>query len=376
MAQAREQLGLDLAWVSQFTEGQRVFRYTHGAAELYGVEIDCGDPLEDTFCAKVVAGVLPSLIPDARGLTDARDVDAAAAMGIATYVGVPIVFSDSHVFGTFCCVGSEARPHLSERDVSFLRVAATLVAEQLERDELAGRDRHAVRQRTQAAIDGPGLRPVFQPIYDLGDRHVLGYEALARFTLEPARTPDVWFAEAWGVQLGAELELAAARTALEHLDAIPDSAYLACNFSPASLLDDDVIDLIGDAPTDRLVVEITEHSPIEQLEPLRRRLQLLRGRGVRIALDDVGTGYATLNVLLDLRPEIHKIDLSIVRGVADDRDRRAMVAGLSAFARTIGALVVAEGIECERDLEALWELGVPAGQGYHLARPGPLPTPA
>lgn len=249
-----------------------------------------------------------------------------------------------------------------------------LVAEQLERDHLAGRERHAARQRTLAAIDGPGLRPVFQPIHDLGDRHVLGYEALSRFTLEPARTPDVWFAEAWGVQLGAELELAAARAALEHLDAIPDSAYLACNFSPASLLDDDVIDLICDAPADRLVVEITEHAPIEQLEPLRRRLQLLRGRGVRIALDDVGTGYATLNVLLDLRPEIHKSDLSIVRGVADDRDRRALVAGLSAFARTIGALAIAEGIECERDLEVLWDLGVPAGQGYHLARPGPLPT--
>lgn len=247
-------------------------------------------------------------------------------MGIATYVGVPIVFSDSHVYGTFCCVGSEARPHLNEQDVSFLRVAATLVAEQLERDELAGRERQAARQRTLAAIEGPGLRPVFQPIHDLGDGHVLGYEALSRFTLEPARTPDVWFAEAWGVQLGAELERAAARTALEHLDAIPDSAYLACNFSPAALLDDEVIDLICDAPADRLVVEITEHSPIEQLDPLRRRIQRLRGRGVRIALDDAGTGYATLNVLLDLRPEIHKIDVSIVRGVADDRDRRAMVA--------------------------------------------------
>jgi EAL domain-containing protein (putative c-di-GMP-specific phosphodiesterase class I) len=98
----------------------------------------------------------------------------------------------------------------------------------------------------------------------------------------------------------------------------------------------------------------------------------LRSDGIRLAIDDVGAGYASLQHILHLEPDFIKLDLSLTQGIESDRWRRAMAAALISFSRQIDCSVVAEGIETEKELEALIELGAPCGQGYHLAKPGPL----
>lgn len=239
------------------------------------------------------------------------------------------------------------------------------------------RDRDLVdREDKLARIDqalGPGaMEMVYQPVVDLGRRHRCGIEALARFRLEPARTPDVWFAEAWEVGLGVELELAAVAAALPVLDQLPTQEFLAVNLSPQTVVSPGFERALGRAPRHRLVLELTEHARVGDYDALRAALHEPRRAGLRVASDDTGAGYASLQHILRLAPEIIKLDISLTRGVDSDRRRRALVAALVAFANEVGATTIAEGIETETELATLRAFGAMWGQGYLLHRPVPL----
>ena len=201
---------------------------------------------------------------------------------------------------------------------------------------------------------------------------MIAVEALSRFSAAPLQSPDVWFAHAWAAGVGRDLELVAAQRALADLDALPEGVRMELNISPETLLCDEALELFAAVPEGRVVVEITEHEPFHDSGLLRTRLDELRASGVVCALDDMGTGYAGLATLLALRPEVHKIDRSIVRGIRADRARRALVAGWVAYAEQSGAEVVAEGIETPEELDTLRILNVRLGQGFHLARPAAI----
>jgi EAL domain-containing protein (putative c-di-GMP-specific phosphodiesterase class I) len=117
------------------------------------------------------------------------------------------------------------------------------------------------------------------------------------------------------------------------------------------------------------VVELTEHQSITPSRLLAHRLETLRGAGVRIAVDDAGSGYAGLERILHLRPEVLKLDRVLVQGVAQHAGRRAMCEAMVQFTRRTGAALVAEGVEEEPDLEVLRRLGVDFAQGYLLGLP-------
>jgi EAL domain-containing protein (putative c-di-GMP-specific phosphodiesterase class I) len=121
-----------------------------------------------------------------------------------------------------------------------------------------------------------------------------------------------------------------------------------------------------------LVLELTEHTAVEDYAKLMTRLDHLRRRGVRIAVDDVGAGYANFRHVLRVRPDIIKLDVSLTTEIDRDPSCRALAAGLVAVATELRATVVAEGIETVDQLECLVALGVEHGQGYYLARPGRL----
>jgi EAL domain-containing protein (putative c-di-GMP-specific phosphodiesterase class I) len=373
LREMRQQLGLEVSFVSEVEGGQRLFRFVGGETESFGLCVDSGDPLEETYCAQVVETLQPRVVPDAAADEAAWRLPVTELRDIAAYVGVPVVFSDGHLFGTLCCLSHRPQPQLAERDVAFMRVAAALVAEQLEHEALAELPRARARRAVVDLLDDDGLELHYQPIVGLADGRLLGIEALARFPRADLRPIEDWFTDAWSVGLGPELELTAIRTGLAVLGALPPDAYLALNVSPDTLLEAAAMDLLTGVPGDQVVLELTEHAPIHDHGPLRERIVDLRRRDIRIALDDIGTGYGTLSLLVDLRPEIHKLDTSVVRGICHDPTRRALVAGMARFASTVGAIAVAEGIETEQELELLADLGVHAGQGYHLARPAPLP---
>jgi EAL domain-containing protein (putative c-di-GMP-specific phosphodiesterase class I)/FixJ family two-component response regulator len=213
---------------------------------------------------------------------------------------------------------------------------------------------------------------VYQPIVDLEANVVVGFEALARFPSAPERPVETWFTEAAAVGLRLELELAAVEAALAELPDAPAGPYLSVNAMPETLASPGFAELIAVAPADRLVVEITEHAPVHDYEALNRAIQHMRSRGIRLAVDDAGAGFASLRHILQLAPDIIKIDNALTRNVYKDPARRALAAGLISFAIELGATVVAEGIQTRQELETLQELGVRYGQGFYLGRPGPI----
>ncbi|HKH87494.1 MAG TPA: EAL domain-containing response regulator [Acidimicrobiales bacterium] len=244
-----------------------------------------------------------------------------------------------------------------------------------ERDHASAEWRKVASERIRGVLARDSIELVFQPIADLRDGKILGVEALARFMVEPSRTPDVWFSEAKEVGLAAELELQAIQLALDHCDEIPADLFLSLNVSPETLASGALEPLLDGVPGERLIFELTEHAPVADYGPLRRAVDSLRKRGVRIAVDDAGAGFASLQHILKLAPDMIKLDLALTRDIDDDPVRRALAAALVSFAGETGAEIVAEGIETAREQETLSNLGITIGQGFHLARPRPLPVP-
>jgi EAL domain-containing protein (putative c-di-GMP-specific phosphodiesterase class I) len=121
----------------------------------------------------------------------------------------------------------------------------------------------------------------------------------------------------------------------------------------------------------RVVLEITENAAAVGYEEVSEAVGMLRANGVRIALDDTGSGDVSFSSLLDVHADIIKIDVDITHGIASDPMKEAMAASLKSFADRLGAMSMAEGIETEEELERLRELGVQAGQGYLFGRPEP-----
>jgi EAL domain-containing protein (putative c-di-GMP-specific phosphodiesterase class I) len=220
------------------------------------------------------------------------------------------------------------------------------------------------------ARGGPNI--VFQPVVELSAGTVQGVEALSRFDIEPIHAPDFWFDAAWKTGLGLELELAAVRAAVRETASLPSDLFLAVNLSPQVAVSASFQELLPSLPLQGLVVEITEHAEVEDYQELAELAKMLRKGGGRLAIDDVGAGFASLRHILRLDPDVIKLDVSLTRGVDADRRRRALASGLVSFAAELGCSIVSEGIETEAELEALRSLGVRYGQGYFLSRPSPL----
>jgi len=216
----------------------------------------------------------------------------------------------------------------------------------------------------------------FQPIVRSSDQTVYGHEALMRCD-EPS------LAHANAVLEAAErldrLEdvgrLIRARAAAETGDK-PESGVLFLNLHPRDLLDDDLTR--ADSPlvrmADRVVLELTERASLENLEDVRGRVKALRELGFRVAVDDLGAGYAGLTSLATLQPEIVKIDMSLIRGVDKEPIKRHLVKSITATCREMDVLVVAEGVETVDERDTLVEIGCDLLQGFRFARPGkPFP---
>jgi EAL domain-containing protein (putative c-di-GMP-specific phosphodiesterase class I) len=241
-------------------------------------------------------------------------------------------------------------------------------------EEIAGADR-ARRERLagkiRRLISGEGLDVALQPIVDLASGNVVGAEALARFTDvdgNPIPTESC-FADAHALDLGTELELAAVRLALDRHGRLPEGQYLAINCSPQLLAGDELLPMLAAHERRPLVVELTEHQAVEDYHSLSRSLERLREYEIRVAIDDVGSGFSSFRHVTRVNPEILKLDRSLVMGIDDDPVRQSLAAAIVTFAADVGAVVVSEGIESEAELECLRELAVGLGQGFFLGRP-------
>jgi EAL domain-containing protein (putative c-di-GMP-specific phosphodiesterase class I) len=276
---------------------------------------------------------------------------------------------------------------------------ATMTAELAQRDkaEKAERDRRIlISERVRRVIADGGPKMVYQPIIELpmGDGNVdpgvvldlrrvgppvspvpVGVEALARFGSTPPRQgPDRWFADAAEVELVLDLELAAVAGALEVVDDLPDGMFVSINVSWATMVADAFHELLERVDGKKLVVELTEHERVGDYSLLEGSVRRMHDRGTRLAVDDAGAGFASLDHILRLGPDIVKLDRNLIVGIDRDPVRRSMVAAFVHFANETGIALIAEGIENYEELETLRRLGVRHAQGFHLAVPTDLTT--
>jgi len=226
----------------------------------------------------------------------------------------------------------------------------------------------ARRRFDQLPADG-SIRVAFQPIVDLATTRVIGYEALARFPGDANISTRRWFAEAAEVGLLREIEMLAIRAALGQLEKLPSDAFISVNVSPATAASDELREVLEQVDGSRVVLEITENAAAEGYDEVSEAVGALRSSGVRIALDDTGSGTVSFSSLFDVHADIIKIDIDVTRGIDSDPMKEAMAAALKSLADRLGAMSLAEGIETEQELELLREVGVQAGQGYLFGRP-------
>jgi EAL domain-containing protein (putative c-di-GMP-specific phosphodiesterase class I)/DNA-binding NarL/FixJ family response regulator len=294
---------------------------------------------------------------------DARSVQEMLAAGAYNYLTKG---TSPQELVEAICSSVDGQVRLSSRAASFV---VSELASRLEREREVDERRVAWEEQIHDILKSGGVACVFQPIVALETGESVGFEALARFDSEPVRSPGAWFAEATALGYALELEIAAVEAAISSIDRLPPDAFMTLNVSPESIMSPRLTETIGRVPLDRIIVEVTEHAPISDYPKLRSAIGALRRGGARLAVDDVGAGHASLRHILQLDPDLIKLDVSLTREIQTQRTQRAMASALVTFAREVGASVIAVGIEAEAELAVIRELGVPLGQGYYLGRP-------
>lgn len=371
VAAAREHLDADIGFLCEFDGAAKVVRKVDG--DLHGRELAVGSsfPLEQTYCRRLARGELPPVVQDGRNDPRVRDLAITRDLDIGTYIGVPVTLPDGSLYGTLCCISHEVDRSIHDRDVKFMRVLGSLIGNELGEQRAADDARRSKLERIKKL--GDRLRVVYQPVVELDGGATVGVEALARFDTDPPRPPDRWFADAWSVGLGPELELAAARAALAERGRLSSDIYMAINASPIVLQSRALLDELQGAKGGPVLLEVTEHAAVNEYGPLMDALASCRACGVRIAVDDFGAGYSGLSHVLRVSPNVVKLDMQLTRDIDRDRAKQALALATVEFAAKAGVDIIAEGVETAAEAGMLKEIGVRFGQGFHFGRPGPLP---
>ncbi len=231
-------------------------------------------------------------------------------------------------------------------------------------------------ERIRKLLRSDALDMEFQPVFDLTNAGVVGVEALARFRMQPLRSPDAWFREAASVGLGTDVEMVAVRRALDALPYLSPELVLSLNASPSTVVSEQFFETLVNRAADRIVVEVKEATLVRNESAVYSAFERLRSIGMRLAVDDIRNDGESFAGMLRLAPEFVKLDISLCRYIDLDEARFELVQHLVDAAGEAGTAVIAEGIQSRTELEALRTLGVRYGQGYYLALPGRLPPRA
>ncbi|MEN7536309.1 sensor domain-containing phosphodiesterase [Aurantiacibacter flavus] len=367
----REHLGTEIAFVSRYVENHEK-ELTHVDSDL---DLPMGpgyrDSRDDSYCWHIAQGRLPELIQDPADHPFARTLAITEFLPVGCHLNVPLKLSDGTIYGSFCCLSRKPDRTMTTRDLGVLKSFAALAVEQIERTLESGERRAVLEGAVSDLLASGSLQIMHQPIVAMDTGQPVGAECLARFPDAHKRGPDKWFAEANEVGRGVELELLAIRSALATADYLPRTAYVSINASPETIMTGAVEELLAPHGDRKLVVEVTEHQQVADFCALKDKLAGLSAHA-RIAIDDVGAGYSGLRHLVDLAPDLLKLDMSLTRDIHRDVARQALTTAMVHFARQIGSKLVAEGVECEEERAMLAALGVDYGQGFLFARPMPV----
>jgi PAS domain S-box-containing protein len=347
-----EETGYELVWE---IDRNGIVTYMNGIArDMFG-----RDPAD--LVGKSVFVLLPP-----QELPRAKELFAQSVAERRGWTGLTFEALDSD--GVLRWVETNGIAHLDGNGEVDTFIATT---RRLDAEALAKMQSERIRGEIQQVLDLRTVMTVFQPIVDLAGGYVVGYEALSRFPREPVRPPNEWFDDAESVGLAVQLDLLCVETALRAAVSLPRDCYISINVMPPALQSGAVDALVQAAPlaADRIVIEITEHISVADYDVLLEPCKELRARGVRFAVDDAGSGYASFRHILRLQPDFIKLDLELIRDIDSDAAKRALAAAVVMFALEANAIVTAEGVETAAELAMVTTLGIDAAQGYLLGRP-------
>ncbi len=233
----------------------------------------------------------------------------------------------------------------------------------------ASRARSELERLFDSALEQ--LWMAFQPVVDLQARRVFAYEALVRSREPELARPDLLFDAAETLGRVHDIGRRIRRAICQRIPSAPTDCKIFVNLHPMDLADDALYDAKEPlAPyASRVVFEITERISLSKLADVEDRISALRARGYSIAVDDLGEGYAALKSMTQLKPEIVKLDMSLVRDIDSDDMKQRLVAAVAALCDSMNIKMVAEGVETLQELNTLVKLGMPLLQGYYFARP-------
>ncbi len=235
------------------------------------------------------------------------------------------------------------------------------------------------RGRLQKILLEERIFSVYQPIVRLGDHAIMGYEALSRGPRNSEiEAPVILFTLAEETGLIFELDRLCRKRAIINARGKKPGHKLFVNTLPNLIYDpefgaESFVKFLesNEIPIDDIVFEITERNAIEQYAHFKKAISYYTDVGITIAIDDVGTGYSSLEAIIEIKPRYVKIDASVIRGVGNSKGKKAMLTALHALAKSIPAETIAEGVETIEDLAVVKEVGIDYAQGYYFARPGP-----
>ena len=226
------------------------------------------------------------------------------------------------------------------------------------------------------------LTSSFQPIYEVGEKMPFAIEGFVRGPEgSPFETPDELFEAAYHAGVTPAFDEAASKVVLEAFAELHWPGKLFLNLRPASLETSPrvittlrhAIDHVGLHPS-QIVLELTEHDPIPDAAFVLRVLDPLFDQGMKLSLDDVGAGFANIRAICELQPHFIKVDRYFIGGIAESNAKRSAVRSFVHLARDVGAILVAEGVEQEKEALAVVQLGVRLMQGHLFGRPTAKPA--
>ena len=368
----RDRLDMEVGFLSEFSNDQRVFRFVDCARDANIVSVNSCGPLKDSFCEMIADGRLSQLVPDTRSSGELDLVPEFTTIPVMSHVSVPVVLSDGQTYGTFCIFSREVKPELNTRSLMLVRVFADVIAALIEDARKGMVESQRRRQVIIDLLERDELLLHAQPIYNLHTRAIDGFELLTRLSTDISLSPAQLFIDADRLGLSSLIGMRVIEKSKEALKVLPQNAYVSINVTPAFLEECDISGIFTDDECRRIVLELTEHDEIADYDLVNERLEPLRNAGMKLAIDDAGAGYASMRHILLLRPDMLKLDMSLIRDIDTDKDKRSLVAALYGFAQVQNYKVVGEGIETEAELATLEQLHVCCGQGYLLSRPQPL----
>lgn len=230
-------------------------------------------------------------------------------------------------------------------------------------------------------LEEESINMLFQPIVNLNENKILGYEALCRGPQKsPLHFPDALFYTAEKVNKVTVLDELARKKAIQSFMPFLDNFKLFLNMRPSNLYDynflkTSVLNKLDSKKINskNIVIEITEQCPVDSILDYKKLISELKNFGIKVALDDVGSGYSGLKTILEIEPDYLKIDMELTKDIHKDKLKKNLMKGLISLANYCDMKLIVEGIECREELETLLELGVYAGQGYFLQRPKETP---